>query len=448
MTESKRPPSVRRAALETFLEVEQGRGYSNLALKGLRYRWGGAFSEQEYAWIFAAVYGLLENLLYIDYMLAQFTDLRKQKPIVRGILRMGAYELLCMQGRVDVACNETVKLAKEVGKGALAGYVNGVLRAMARRRDDLPPLPEEPQKRLSIQYSWPEWIAAEWISRFGEEQTEALLRAMAEVKGISLRAQPPYTTEELEAWLIRKALPYRHGGLAPDCLHLEKGCNIAEQPLFKDGKISVQGEGAMLACRACGIQPGMNVLDACAAPGGKTAYLSALARGSIALHAWEKHSHRVELLQKTCSRLHVPAHIAQKDSAEYDPAYEGAFDVVLLDVPCSGFGTAGRKPEIKYDKKPEDIAALAEIQREILQACAKYVRLGGALVYASCTISEAENERQVHAFLQGNPAYEPDSLVPYLPDTLAGLQPGMIQLLPHVHDTEGFFIARMRRKAI
>lgn len=446
MSGAPKPPSVRRIALETLLEITQQGGYANLKLKELRHRFGTELSEQQFAWICAAVYGTMEHLLYVEYMLAQFTELRRQKPALRGILRMGAHELLFMRARPDVACNEAVKLTKEVGKGALAGYVNGVLRALARRLEDLPPLPTAPLQRLSVQYSWPEWLVKEWLSRFGEEEAEALLRAMSAEGGMALRAHSPYTTQELKSWLAEKHIAYRDGVLVPDCLHLESGLNIAEEPLFREGKLSVQGEGAMLAVHACGVRPGMRVLDACAAPGGKTAYLSALGGGDLRLEAWEKHAHRAELLQKTCARLHVPVLIKERDAAVLAPEYNDSFDVVLLDVPCSGLGTAGAKPDIRYGKGPEDILALAETQKGILEACAEYVRPGGALVYASCTISKKENEEQVAAFLARHSAYRLESLAPFLPAPVESAEEGMLQLLPHKHRTEGFFVARLKKE--
>jgi len=430
--------SLRRRALEALLDITDRGAYANLRLKEAQQ----GLSEQDAKWVAAAVYGTLDHLLYIDYMLAHFTK-GTQKPVVRGILRMGACELLFMRSGPAAAVNESVNLAKEVGKGALSGYVNGVLRALDRSRNELPPLPQDPAGRLSVLYSWPLWLVQEWLERFGEEEAEALLSAPPQP--MTLRAQPPYTLEELAETLASRGTAFTKGALAEDCVKLAAGYDIAGDPLYRNGGVAVQSESAMLVCRACGVRPGMRVLDACAAPGGKTAYLYALCP-ETRLTAWELHPHRKKLLDSTLTRLRVPAETAERDAGEPDPALYGAFDAVLLDVPCSGLGVAGGKPDIRYAKSREGVASLRETQRRILDTCAEYVRPGGTLVYASCTISRTENEAQVEAFLKRRTDFAPASLEPFLPGNLPGLCTGMVQLLPHRDGTEGFFIARMERK--
>lgn len=432
--------NLRRLALRALMDITDGGAYANLRLKQA----ARGLSARDAKWLYAAVYGTLDHLLYIDYVLAQLAKGR-QKPVIRGILRLGAQELLYMRVPAPAACNEAVKLAQELGKDALSGYVNGVLRTLARRIDDLPPLPELPALRLSIQYSWPQWLVDAWIARFGQQETEALLQAYEGRQGMALRAQPPYTVEQLKAELDKRGIPYTPGALLQDCLRLRTGLPIADDPLFQAGQCTVQSEGAMLSCLACGIKPGMRVLDACAAPGGKSAYLYALAGGDIQLCAWELHPHRKELLDKTLQRLHVPAQTCLRDATQHAQAPEEYFDVVLLDVPCSGLGVAGGKPDIRYAKSPEAISELAHIQRRMLAACAGYVRVGGILLYTSCTISEQENELQIAEFLKAHDEFLPEDLSPYMPQSLPGLEQGRIQLLPHKHKTEGFFIARLRK---
>ncbi len=224
----------------------------------------------------------------------------------------------------------------------------------------------------------------EWLDRFGEAETEALISAPP--PPMTLRAQPPYTAKELASELDRRNMAYTTGELDPNCLKLARGYDVAQDTLFQDGRIAVQSESSMLVCRACGVNPNMRVLDACAAPGGKSAYLYALC-GEIDLTAWELHEHRKELLDRTLDRLHVKAHTGVQDAAQPVPERQDMFDVVLIDAPCSGLGVASGKPDVRYSKSPEAIEELARMQRRILDACAAYVRPGGALVYASCTIS-------------------------------------------------------------
>lgn len=381
----------------------------------------------------ALVYHTLDHLLTIDYYLTHFVK-GTQKPIIRGILRLGVCELLFLSTPAHAAVSESVALTKEVGKPALAGFVNAVMRNIDRSRDALPPFPKEPVSRLSIQYSYPIWIVREWIDRFGAEQTETLLSCPA--SALEVRAQYPFTREELQ-----RSLPVssKVNLLDENSLALETGFDLAAHPLFAEGKFTVMGESAMLACRALGDMSGKSVLDACAAPGGKSAYLAHLAKNDIQLTCFELYPHRKELLDKTLTRLHVSAETLAKSAAEFDPAYEAAFDGVLIDAPCSGLGLLGDKPDIRYSKSDADVAALVEIQREILDVCARYVKLGGVLVYATCTISQRENEDQVAAFLQTHPAFSLERI------PISIENEGQLQLLPHVHHTDGFFIARFER---
>ena len=421
--------NARRAALDALCDVTDRGAYANLRVKQL-FR---ELPEREAKYAAALVYTVLDHLLTVDYYLSYYVQGR-QKPVVRGILRMGVCELLYLSTPPHAAVSECVQLTKDVGKPALSGFVNAVLRRIDRERNALPPFPKEPLKRLSVQYSYPEWIVDEWLRRFGEEQTEALLSRQA--APTEVRAQYPFTREELQ-----KALPVesRVNRWDENSLALSGGFDFASFPLFADGKFTVMGQSAMLACRALGDVTGKRVLDACAAPGGKSAYIASLCKNDVSLTCFELHPHRRELLDKTLERLHVRAETRVFDAAVFDPAYENAFDAVLLDVPCSGLGLLVDKPDIRYGKSDADIDALVVIQKAILGACCRYVAPGGLLVYATCTISARENERQVETFLTEHADFKPE------PMPLPIANDGMLQLLPQVHDTDGFFIARMRR---
>jgi 16S rRNA (cytosine967-C5)-methyltransferase len=421
--------NTRRQALDALCDITDRGAYANLRVKQLT----SSLPEREAKLAAALVYHTLDHLLTIDYYLAHFVK-GTQKPIIRGILRLGVCELLFLSTPAHAALNESVTLTKEVGKSGLSGFVNAVLRNIDRSRDSLPPFPAEPVARLSIQYSYPEWIVREWVIRFGEAETEALLSRPQ--SAIEVRAQYPYIRDELQ-----KSLPVAStvNSLDENSLSLESGFDLASHPLFLEGKFTVMGESAMLACRALGDMRGKRVLDACAAPGGKSAYLASLSQNDIQLTCFELHPHRKELLDKTLARLHVAADTFIKDAAEFDPALEAAFDGVLIDAPCSGLGLLGDKPDIRYSKSDRDITELVEIQKHILEACARYVKHGGVLVYATCTISQRENEGQTDAFLHAHKEF----VLEEIPISVAN--DGQIQLLPHVHHTDGFYIARMRR---
>jgi 16S rRNA (cytosine967-C5)-methyltransferase len=421
--------NARRQALEALCDVTDRGAYANLRVKQLH----ELLPEREAKMAAALVYHTLDHLLTIDYYLSSFVQ-GSQKPVIRGILRLGVCELLYLSTPAHAAVSESVALVREVGKPALAGFVNAVLRNIDRSRDSLPPLPKEPVKRLSIQYSYPEWIVAEWLAAYGEAQTEALL-ARPE-SSMELRPQFPYTVSELQASLPVESTLNQWD---QNSLRLKHGFDIASFPPFQEGKCTVMGESAMLACRALGDVTGERVLDACAAPGGKSAYLSSLTQNNIQLTCFELHPHRKDLLDKTLQRLHVSADTHLQDATEFLPEFEAAFDGVLIDAPCSGLGLLGDKPDIRYSKSDADVVALVALQQTILDVCSRYVAPQGVLVYATCTISARENERQIESFLARHAEFSLDQLPLSLSNN------GMLQLLPQVHDTDGFFLARMRR---
>ncbi|MBS1479383.1 MAG: 16S rRNA (cytosine(967)-C(5))-methyltransferase RsmB [Christensenellaceae bacterium] len=432
--------SVRRIALQALLDITDSGAYANLRLKEAE----RGLPRQDAKWVSAAVYETLDHLIYIDYVLSRYVKGR-QKPVIRGILRMGVCQVMFMGTPPSAACNESVKLAKEIGKGALAGYVNGVLRAVCRDAGQAVPLPENARERLSVQYSYPRWLVDLYADAYGETFTEAMLSA--EVRELTIRAQAPYTAEELEAWLTAQKIPYSRGTAVPEAFRLQAGFDIAAEPLFQNGQITVQSESAMLVCRALGARPGMRVLDACAAPGGKTAYLSMLMENAGRIDAWELHAHRCELMKKTLDRLRVKnAEILQRDASKRYPECGEAYDAVLLDAPCSGLGVHG-KPDARYGKSLAVIQELTALQAQLLDCCASCVKPGGVLVYSTCTISPPENEACARAFLARHGEFDAVGFDACLPEPLrkraAG---GMLQLFPHLDGMEGFFLAKFTRK--
>ena len=323
--------SPRRDALEILMDVVEGGAYANLRLKELRRE------PSQTAYISSLVYTALEHVRWADYMLSFYV--KPQKKVVRNILRLAVAELFFMDTPDHAVVNGAVELTKECGKGSLSGLVNGVLRRMLREKDNLPPLPQEPVARLSIQYGCPEWIVREWIGRFGEAETIQLLRF--EPPAMEIRAQHPYTSKELSEQL---SVPFVRGKVDENCFRLNQSIPLSSLSLFQEGKIAVQGEGAMAICRFMGDMRGRKVLDACAAPGGKSAYLWSLTEGDIDLTCYELHPHRVALMKRTFARLHVQARCEARDASLGPEDAAPCFDAVLLDVPCSGLGLLREKP--------------------------------------------------------------------------------------------------------
>ncbi|MDO4572017.1 MAG: 16S rRNA (cytosine(967)-C(5))-methyltransferase RsmB [Clostridia bacterium] len=418
----------RRIALGVLNDVCDRGAYANLTLK----KAAAGLSGRDAQWLFALVYTTLDHILTIDYYLSHY--LRTPRPEVMGILRLGVCELLYMHTPPHAAIFENAALCRQIGRHGLTGLVNAVLRRIDRERDSLPPLPADPLRRLSLCYSYPEWLVSEWMETYGPAFTEGMLSAAP--APMELRAQYPADTTALIGEL---PVPVRRGALDENCLQLEAGLDVAKLPAFLEGRLAVQSQSAMLCCRAIADCRGRRVLDACAAPGGKSAYLASLCENDLELFCWELHAHRKTLLDGTLERLRVEARSALRDAAVHDPAFDGAFDFVLLDAPCSGLGQTHDKPDIRYARTDADIAALAALQSRLLAACAPYVRPGGVLLYATCTISRRENEAQIRAFLSAHEAFSLERM------PLPVDNEGMLQLFPHVHETDGFFMARCRR---
>ena len=431
---------LRREALEALLDITERGAYANLRLKkGLE-----GLSQRDARWVSAAVYTTLDHLLYIDYILAAFAKGRIQ-PAIRGVLRLGLSQVLFMNVPDNAACDESVSLCKRIGKGALSGYVNGVMRAVCRQKENLPALPKKSADRLSVKYSWPLWLVQEYLERYGETFTEAMLAGQP-YSGMTLRAQRPFTLEDLAASLQAQGTTFQRGVWCSEALRLAGGVNVGQAPWYIEGQGTVQSESAMLVCRLLEAAPGMGVLDACAAPGGKTSYLSQLMKGTGHIDAWELHPHRCKLLQSTLKRLHVEnASVAARDASVFDPALENTYERVLVDAPCSGLGIPG-KPDVRYAKSDGIIQTLAAVQADILHACASYVRPGGVLVYATCTISYRENEGQIQRFLQEHSEFHPGNMDVLPPALRERARNGMVQLFPHLDCTEGFFMARLEKQ--
>ena len=411
--------SVRRAALETLVRILEDGAYTNLALKEA----SASVSPKDVPFLYALVNETIKQGSYLDYVFSHFC--KRQKRVVRNLLRMSGTELLYLDTPAHAAIDEAVKLCRQTGKQDCCGLVNAVLRRLDRERDALPPLPSNPVERFSIRYGVPVFLIYEWITEYGDAETEALLSQKP--LGTVVHAQYPFTTDMLKA-----ALPVssEYCRLDPNGLRLAEGFDLAHDPLFLDGKLAVQGEGAMLICRALGDVHHKKILDACAAPGGKSAYLASLSENTAQITAWELHPHRKDLMDKTFARLGVTAETCCRDAAVYDPRYEGQFDAVLLDVPCSGFGLLSEKPDVRLHKSESDIDALVKTQDAILNACSRYVRSSGVLVYATCTIVKRENGERIEAFLLNHPEFTPEE---------------QRQLLPTRDGTDGFYYARLRR---
>ena len=444
--------SARDVALRALQDVVRGDAY---AAQALDRRLDEARLKPEDRRLAAGLfYSAVENRLYIEHMLGRFLDQRPE-PVVNDILHIAAAQILFMDRVPDhAAVDEAVKQGRVVRREGFTGLVNGVLRNLIRARDagtlSLPDREADPVAWFRARYSISAPAARRLIDAYGLEvasQIAAWTPARREqtVRPNRLRMD----AAAFEGWLTAQGFEWRKG-IVPEAYILSDAGNLSVHEGYRRGIFSIQGQSAMLAARAVEARPGMQILDACAAPGGKTCLMAERMGTSGRVHAWDIHSHRVALIRAAALRLGLEnVRPAERDARRPVESMKLSMDAVLVDAPCSGLGVIAEKPDIKYRQTEDGLKALPPLQGEILSACAEAVKVGGLLVYATCTILPEENEQTVRAFLADHPNFAPDADDRWLPEAMRPLlNEGMLQILPHRDDLDGFFIARMRRKGI
>lgn len=389
--------------------------------------------------------GTLEQFFTIDHTIKTYTQGRGINGLVRNILRLGCYQIIYLDRVPDrAACWSSVELARDVGKGALSGFINGVLRHVTR--DGIAPSPDiiaDPVGNMSVETSQPIWLVKLWLDELGDDAVN-LLGYRAE-PSIDIRANTykDITIDELIHILDSEKIEFDSGIWDKDCLRVYDSAKILKSDLFIQGQITVQGEMSQwLAKLACEFSP-KTIWDMCAAPGGKTAALAAICPDAK-IYATDFHKHRVDLIEETMVRLGI-CNITYGVHDATMPYHSHKFDLVLLDAPCSGLGTLAANPDIRINKGIENIAGLVSIQEELIINAGRHVNDGGIMIYSTCTISKRENEEVIEYFLLNNPEF---SILPPtdVPDYYTGNR-DMIQTMPHKDSVDGFFVTRFRRKA-
>ncbi len=396
------------------------------------------------------VYLTLEHLNQLDFALDRFLeDPEKIEKRVRNILRLSAAQILLMD-RVpeSAAVNEAVKLTRDIGLEDLTGLVNGVLRNLIRGRQEIVwPQKDEGLSYYRLMHSLPEWYAKTILEAYGQEEGEKLLSFEKQDHYISIRPNLQRVSEEKFEELIHKKVWEARPGILPGVWHVSGASDIARDNDFIDGLFSIQGEGSMVAAMAVKPKLGAQVLDACAAPGGKSAYIAEQMQGTGRVQAWDLHEHRVDLIQALADRLRLyNIRPAMRDALVYREQLDRMMDAVLIDAPCTGTGMLFEKPDLRHHLSEESYEELSGIQARLLDTCSRYVKPGGTLVYSTCSILPGENEEQIRSFLETHPDFAMDALPEEIPEQLRALSGAWgLQLLPHRDGMEGFFIARMRR---
>lgn len=446
--------NLRELILDMLLEIERDGTYSNILIRNVLDKYD-YLPPREKAFIKRTSEGTLERRIQLDYIIDTYSKVpvRKMKPLIRNLLRMSVYQIIFMDGVPDPAvCNEAVKLAGKRKFQSLKGFVNGVLRSIIREKSRInyPDRDKEPARYLSVLYSMPEFLIHMWIGDYGIKQTEIMIKAMLEIHPVTIRLKEQQGSKTISE-LVREIeqsgagitkhpyLPYAY-----NLTHMEGIHNI---PGFEEGLITVQDVSSMLCVECAGIKEGDFVLDVCAAPGGKSTHAAEKLNGTGKVLARDISEEKTELIRENAERQHSENMIIEVyDACAYDDSLREKADVLIADLPCSGLGILGKKRDIKYNVTDSSLEELPLLQKRILAVVWQYVKAGGTLVYSTCTVQKKENEEIVRWFLDTYP-FEPVDISGALsgvPEKKTAKE-GFLQMLPGIHETDGFFIAVFRR---
>ncbi len=450
-----RTSPARDGALRVLIAVDKEGAYANLALQKITADL--KLGADDLALLTELVYGTLRMRGMIDWVIDRFssTPVSKMSHTVRNIVRLGVYQLLFLN-RIPpwAACNEAVEQAKRWRLAGLAGFVNGLLRSIARTREEIsyPDPDADPLSYISVKYSHPTWLVERWLNRYGKEETIALCRANNKPAPLVIRCNTlKITPPELQRQLERENVIARFSTLVPEGL-VTNLSSLAELRLFQEGYFAVQDESSMIASLVLNPVPGSFVIDACSGPGGKTTHMAQIMQNKGRILALDVHSHRLELVAKACERMGVSI-VEPKlmDVRELPFQLQEKADYILVDVPCSGLGVIRRRPDLRWRVKPEDLPQHARQQLEILKSASRCLAAGGILVYSTCTTEPEENTGVIRQFLEECKDFQPEDLSLRLPFPLAWeedkvtARSGFLQLFPHRHGTDGFFVACLRK---
>lgn len=444
--------NVRELVVDILLQIEKNQAYSNLLLNQSIKR--SHIPQKDVGLLTEIVYGSIQRKITLDYFLKPFLkNPQKVQDWVLVLLRSTLYQMHFLTRIPDhAAIFEAVEIAKKRGHKGIASMVNGVLRSI--QREGVPSFDEikDSVERLSIEMSFPLWLVQRWTNQFGFEETKLLCESTLQPPSSTARVNvAKISMEELLAKLEGEGIAGSPGDLAEDAIKVEKG-NLALSNSYSEGLITVQDESSMLVAVALGPKPGEYILDSCAAPGGKTTHIAELMKNSGKVISVDLHEHKVKLIDEQVNRLQLSnVETMAMDSRKLETKYKKeTFDRILVDAPCSGLGVIRRKPDIKYQKKEQDIHHLSTIQSTILSSVAPLLKKGGTLVYSTCTMDKEENEEVVKKFLVDHTDYELDvEFINRLPKKIreqTTIKDGQIQILPHHFGTDGFFISCLRKR--
>lgn len=428
--------NVRELALEVLLEIEKGEK-SHLILRSVleKYQY---LTKQERAFLTRVTEGTVERRLELDYIINQYSKVKvkKMKPVIRNLLRLAVYQMKYMDNVPDsAACNEAVKLAVKRGFGNLRGFVNGVLRNIARNLDHIEyPEKEQTIPYLSVMYSMPEWIVKMWVSDYGREKTEEILQNFYIERPTTIRVNENQISKvALMDKLEREGVKVEEHPFLQSALLISNYDYLGALDSFLEGDFQVQDAASIQVAESAEIKEDDYIIDVCAAPGGKALHAAQILNGTGFVEARDLTEYKVSLIRENIWRMgFTNIEAVQQDATIYDEVSEAKADVVIADLPCSGLGVLAKKTDLKYKMTPETEKEVAELQRQILKTVHRYVKPGGTLIYSTCTICKSENEENAKWFVKNHPQFE-----------LRWEK----QIFPG-RETDGFYIAKFIRRSL
>ncbi len=437
---------TRELILGILLQVTRDGEYSHIALRNVlnKYQY---LDKKERAFITRVIEGTLEHMMEIDYVINQFSKVpvNKMKPVIRNIIRSAVYQIKYMDSVPNsAACNEAVKLATKKGFSSLRGFVNGVLRNIERNIETLE-LPDD----LSIRYSMPTWILKQWLAHYDKETVEKMLADFQKEKPTTIRCNlNRMSKEDLKERLEREGVTVQEHPYLTYALQISNYDYLADIQSFQEGAFSVQDISSMLVAHIANPQKGDVVMDVCAAPGGKALHMAELLQHTGHVEARDLTEYKVQLIRENIERTGLKnIDAVQWDATVLDEDSIETADIVVADLPCSGLGVLGKKTDLKYKMTEQMQQELVELQQAILSQVKQYVKPEGVLIYSTCTIHDKENMGNVKWFLKNNPEFQLMSIKEQLCEALKEevQDDGCLQLLPGVHESDGFFIAKFKK---
>ncbi len=446
----KPPPKPRQLAFLALQKIYQKGAYTDMALEAILSR--AKLNNLDRNLVCELVYGIVRRQRTLDSLINLLGKKKahQQNPKLRIILHIGLYQLRYLnQIPQSAAVNTTVELAKENNLKGLSGVVNGVLRQYIRNAVNQDPLvlPEDNISQLGIKHSLPDWIVEIFLKQFSLEDTDRLFSYFNKAPNLDLRINIlKISLQEAEKAFTQAGIQVEKIPYLPQALRLtSKTGSIEKLPGFKEGWWIIQDSSAQLVIHFLDPQPSEVIIDACAAPGGKTTHIAELMGDTGQIIACDYLEKRLKKVTENALRLNLKSIATHVGDSRKMPQYTQKADKVLVDAPCSGFGTLHKRPDIRWKQTPEKILQLAQLQKELLQSTATWVKSGGRLVYSTCTLNPTENEEVIQSFLDSHPHWQIETPSPNSPPAFFVNREGMIKVLPHQHQMDGFFMVKLKK---